>query len=42
VTAHLHWRVDDERETDFALTMHYPTRWDPFFRDVMTVADLYR
>ncbi|MFF3336201.1 hypothetical protein ACFYWX_42905 [Streptomyces sp. NPDC002888] len=22
--------------------MHYPTRWDPFFRDVMTIADLYR
>ena len=22
--------------------MHYPTRWDPFFADYMTLADLYR
>ncbi|WP_405669467.1 hypothetical protein [Streptomyces sp. NBC_00055] len=22
--------------------MRHPTRWDPLFRDVMTVADLYR
>jgi hypothetical protein len=22
--------------------MHYPTRWDPFFGDFMTLADLYR
>jgi hypothetical protein len=21
--------------------MHYPTRWDPFFKDFMTLADLY-
>ncbi len=30
-------------ETDEALTrtMHFPTRWDPFFTDVMTVADVY-
>ena len=21
--------------------MHYPVRWDPFFRDFMTLADLY-
>ncbi|MCX4624499.1 DinB family protein [Streptomyces albogriseolus] len=42
VIADLHRRLDAERETDLALAMHYPTRWDPFFRDVMTVADLYR
>jgi hypothetical protein len=22
--------------------MHYPTRWDPFFQDRMTLADVYR
>jgi hypothetical protein len=22
--------------------MHYPTRWDPFFQDFMTLADIYR
>jgi DinB superfamily len=22
--------------------MHYPTRWDPYFRDYMTLADIYR
>jgi hypothetical protein len=21
--------------------MHYPTRWDPFFKDYMTLADVY-
>jgi hypothetical protein len=33
-----------DRETDAALArgMHYPTRWDPFFRDYMTLADVYR
>lgn len=32
-----------DRETDaaLALRMHFPTRWDPFFRDVMTLADVY-
>ncbi|MFJ3658352.1 DinB family protein [Streptomyces nigra] len=42
VIAWLHRRLDAEREADLALAMHYPTRWDPFFQDVMTVADLYR
>ncbi|MEU1198721.1 DinB family protein [Streptomyces sp. NPDC005813] len=37
-----HRRLDAERESDLALAMHYPTRWDPFFQDVMTIADLYR
>jgi hypothetical protein len=33
-----------QRETDAALRrgMHYPTTWDPFFTDYMTLADLYR
>ncbi|MFE1863485.1 DinB family protein [Streptomyces anandii] len=42
VIAWLHRRLDAEREADLVLAMHYPTRWDPFFQDVMTVADLYR
>lgn len=42
VITDLHRRLDAERETDLALGMHYPTRWDPFFRDVMTLAELYR
>jgi hypothetical protein len=33
-----------QRETDSALRrgMHYPTTWDPFFTDYMTMADIYR
>ena len=32
-----------QRETDSALRrgMHYPTTWDPFFADHMTLADIY-
>jgi DinB superfamily len=32
------------REPDSALRrgMHYPTTWDPFFADYMTLADIYR
>ena len=22
--------------------MHFPTRWDPFFKDYMTLEDVYR
>ncbi|MFH8838430.1 DinB family protein [Streptomyces sp. NPDC017868] len=31
-------------ESEAALTrgMHYPMRWDPFFKDFMTLADIYR
>ncbi|HKS47645.1 MAG TPA: DinB family protein [Amycolatopsis sp.] len=33
-----------DRATDANLQcgMHYPNRWDPFFRDYMTLADVYR
>jgi hypothetical protein len=41
VIAALHHRLDRESEATLALTMHYPTRWDPFFREVMTLADVY-
>jgi hypothetical protein len=32
------------RESDDALRrgMHFPPRWDPFFKDYMTLADVYR
>jgi hypothetical protein len=40
--AALHRRLDRENEAGFAKGMPYPTRWDPFFREFMTVADLYR
>jgi hypothetical protein len=36
----LHRRLDGE--ADLKRGMHYPTRWDPFFQDFMTLADLYR
>ena len=42
VIAALHRRLDAETDAALARGMHYPTRWDPFFRDYMTLADLYR
>jgi hypothetical protein len=32
-----------QRETDSGLgrRMHFPTRWDPFFKETMTLADVY-
>jgi hypothetical protein len=30
-----------ESERTLALAMHFPIGWDPYFKDVMTVADLY-
>jgi hypothetical protein len=41
VIATLHRRLDHETDTALARGMHYPTRWDPFFRDYMTLADIY-
>ncbi|WP_308369360.1 MULTISPECIES: DinB family protein [unclassified Streptomyces] len=35
-------RLTAESEADLARGMHYPVRWDPFFRDYMTLADIYR
>ncbi|MET9227799.1 DinB family protein [Lentzea sp. NPDC003310] len=40
--AALHRRLDRETDVGLARGMPYPTRWDPFFREFMTVADLYR
>jgi len=42
VVAALDRCLDRETEAALARGMHYPTRWDPFFRDYMTLADVYR
>jgi hypothetical protein len=42
VITKLHRRLDAESDADLARGMHYPTRWDPFFTDYMTLADVYR
>ncbi|WP_369141796.1 DinB family protein [Streptomyces sp. R44] len=42
ITGSLARRLAKESERDLARGMHYPVRWDPFFKDFMTVADLYR
>ena len=41
VVAKLHQRLDAETDADLARGMHYPARWDPFFQDYMTLADVY-
>lgn len=42
IMAALHRSLDRASDADLARGMHYPTRWDPFFREYMTLADLYR
>jgi hypothetical protein len=37
----LHRHLDAEREGALARSMHFPLRWDPFFRDRMTLAEVY-
>lgn len=39
--AELHRRLDAESDADLARGMYYPTRWDPFFKEFMTLADVY-
>jgi len=34
-------RLGTETPAQLALTMHFPTRWDPYFRDRMSVLDVY-
>jgi hypothetical protein len=41
VTTRLGQRLLRESGGSLARGMHYPARWDPFFKDFMTVADLY-
>ncbi|MEV7098924.1 DinB family protein [Amycolatopsis sp. NPDC051045] len=42
IIASLHRSLDRATDADLARRMHYPTRWDPFFRPTMTMADIYR
>ncbi|ANR63376.1 hypothetical protein C627_12250 [Corynebacterium glutamicum ZL-6] len=41
LTTTLAARLEKESEESLALRMAFPTRWDPFFDAVMTVADVY-
>jgi hypothetical protein len=41
VIASLHRHLDAETDTALARGMRFPTRWDPFFTDVMTLTDVY-
>ena len=34
-------KLASENENAFRRGMHYPPRWDPYFRDYMTLADVY-
>lgn len=34
--------LDTRSSADLARGMHFPTRWDPFFSDYMTLAELFR
>ncbi|MCJ0871180.1 DinB family protein [Streptomyces sp. AP-93] len=42
VTDSLLHHLAAESEADLTHGMHYPVRWDPFFKDYMTLADIYR
>lgn len=42
VTAGLERDLDAQPEAALRRGMRYPTRWDPYFAERMTVADLYR
>lgn len=41
VIASLHRGLAAETEADLRRGMYYPVRWDPFFKEFMTVADIY-
>jgi hypothetical protein len=41
VTLALERRLRAETSARLRSGMHYPVRWDPFFKDFMTLADLY-
>ncbi|WP_329377625.1 DinB family protein [Streptomyces sp. NBC_01351] len=42
VTDSLLRQLAAESEAGLARGMHYPVRWDPYFKDYMTLADIYR
>ena len=35
-------KLASESEETLHRAMHFPTRWDPFFKDRMTLEDVYR
>lgn len=37
----LHRRLDAESDESLGRRMHFPVEWDPFFRDTMTLAEVY-
>jgi hypothetical protein len=41
VMASLHRHLDRETEATLQTVMHFPVGWDPFFRDTMSVLDVY-
>jgi len=41
VIASLQRSLDKESEAALARRMHFPTRWDPFFTDSMSLLDVY-
>lgn len=41
VIASLHRRLDAETDAALGRVMHFPTRWDPFFTDRMSLANVY-
>ena len=38
----LHRRLDAESDAALGRRMHFPVGWDPFFRDTMTLEEVYR
>ena len=41
VTANLERDMDKQSQESLARGMYYPTRWDPYFKEYMTLADIY-
>ncbi|MDP9980775.1 hypothetical protein J2W14_000151 [Pseudarthrobacter oxydans] len=41
VTSALERRLRRETDPGLARRMYFPTRWDPFFKEAMTLADVY-
>ena len=37
----LHRQLDGEDESSLRRAMHFPVDWDPYFKDTMTMADVY-
>jgi len=41
VTKKLEWDLDKQSAEQLARGMYYPIRWDPYFKEYMTLADIY-